>query len=127
MHYNGRYIYSLRGGSGTIDRFDIAGGTSGAGAWAVVTTVVGETFATGSSAFNMREFLYIRKDATNRFFKYSVVDNCIRPFSTNLYPDSTALLGSKIWVKNLAGTSGSVAWVYSLMNTGTMLHRCMII
>lgn len=124
---NGRYIYSLRGGSGTIDRFDIAGGTSGAGAWSVVTTIHGETFGTGSSAFPMGEFLYIRKDATNRFFKYSVIDNCLRPFSTNLYPDGTALLGHKIWVKNLAGTSGSVAWVYSLMNTGTMLHRCMII
>lgn len=123
---NGRYIYSLRGGaSSNLDRFDIAGGTSGAGAWAAVTTILSETFTTGSSAFPMGEFLYIRKDATNRFFKYSVIDNCIRPFNTNLYPDGTALLGNKIWVKNLVGSN--VKWLYSLRNTGTELHRVMII
>lgn len=123
---NGRYIYSLRGGAtATIDRFDIAGGTAGAGAWAAVTYIGTETFTTGSSAFPMGEFLYIRKDATNRFFKYSVVDNAMRPFATNLYPDGAALLGHKIWVKNLAGSD--IKWLYSLMNTGTVLHRVMII
>lgn len=123
---NGRYIYSLRGGgSGVIDRFDIAGGTAGAGAWLAVTTVNGETFTTGSSAFPMGEFIYARKDATNRFFKYSVVDNAWRPFSVNLYPDGAALIGNKTWVKNLVGSN--VRWLYSLQNTGTALHRVMII
>lgn len=123
---DGRYIYSLRGGAGSvIDRFDIAGGTAGAGAWAAVTTIIAETFTTGSSAFPMGEFIYIRKDATNRFFEYSIVDNALRPFNTNLYPDGTAVLGSKVWVKNLAGSS--VKWVYSLRNTGTELHRIMVV
>lgn len=123
---NGRYIYSVRGGgNATIQRFDIAGGTAGAGAWADVVTINTETFTTGSSAFPMGEFLYIRKDATNRFFKYSIVDNCLRPFTTNTYPDGTALLGNKIWVKNLVGSN--VKWVYSLRNTGTELHRVMVI
>jgi hypothetical protein len=71
---DGRYIYSMRGGAGAlIDRFDIAGGTAGAGAWTAVTYIGTETFTTGSSAFQSGEWLYIRKDATNRFFKYSVV------------------------------------------------------
>lgn len=123
---DGRYIYSLRGGaSSVIDRFDIAGGTAGAGTWAAVTFINGETFTTGSSAFPMGEFLYIRKDATNRFFKYSVVDNAIRPLATNLYTDGAAVLGHKIWVKNLDST-GTVKWIYSLMNTGTVLHRMML-
>ena len=124
---DGRYIYSLRAGGGAVlDRFDIAGGTAGAGAWLAVNTVVGETFTTGSSAFPMGEFLYIRKDATNRFFKYSVVDNALRPFNTNLFTDGAALLGHKIWVKNLDTTS-NIRWVYSLQNTGTALLRIMII
>lgn len=124
---NGRYIYSLRGGaSGVLDRFDIAGGTAGAGAWAAVTTINGETFTTGSSAFPMGEFLYVRKDATNRIFKYSVVDNAWRPFATNLYADGTALVGHKIWVKNLPGST-DVKWLYTLQNTGTVLHRILII
>jgi hypothetical protein len=116
---NGRYIYSLRGGSGTIDRYDIPANT-----WAAVVTINAETFGAGSSAVNMGEFLYIRKDATHRYFKYSVADNCIRPFATNLYPDGTAIVGSKLWVKNLANSD--IKFLYSLQNTGTVLHRVMI-
>lgn len=124
---DGRYIYSMRGGAGAlIDRFDIAGGTAGAGSWEAVSYIGTETFTTGSSAFQSGEWLYIRKDATNRFFKYSVVRNVMFPFGTNTYTDGAALLGQKIWVKSLDST-GSVRWVYSLMNTGTALHRIMII
>ena len=124
---DGRYIYSMRGGAGAlIDRFDIAGGTSGAGAWEAVTYIGTETFTTGSSAFQSGEWLYIRKDATNRFFKYSVVRNAIFPFNTNTYTDGAALLGQKIWVKSLDSTE-EVSWVYSLQNTGTALHRVLII
>ncbi len=46
---DGRYIYSFRGGASTLDRFDIAGGTAGAGAWAAITyNNATETFAAGS-------------------------------------------------------------------------------
>lgn len=124
---DGRYIYSMRGGAGgLIDRFDIAGGTAGAGAWEAVTYIGTETFTTGSSAFQSGEWLYIRKDATNRFFKYSVVRNVMFPFCTNTYTDGAALLGQKIWVKSLDSTE-EVRWVYSLQNTGTALHRVMIV
>lgn len=123
---DGRYIYSFRGGAATLDRFDIAGGTAGAGAWAVVTYIGTETFSTGSSAFVMGKYLYVRKDATNRFFKYSVVDNVILPFATNLYTDGAAVLGHKIWVKNFDSTK-TIQWLYSLANTGQPLHRIMII
>ena len=67
--------------TGTLDRYDIAANT-----WATVTYINSETFTTGSSAFNMGESLYIRKDATNRFFKYSVVDNAQRPLTTKPVP-----------------------------------------
>ena len=124
---DGRYIYSMRGGAGALmDRFDIAGGTAGAGAWEAVTYIGTETFTTGSSAFQSGEWLFIRKDATNRFFKYSVVRNVIFPFNTNTYTDGAALLGQKIWVKSLDSTE-EVSWVYSLQNTGTALHRVLII
>lgn len=123
---DGRYIYSLRGGgSGVIDRFDIAGGTAGAGAWQALTFVNGETFTTGSSTFAMGRYIFIRKDATNRFFKYSVRGNYLEPLSTNLYPDGAALLGNKIWVKNY-DTAKTIQWLYSLRNTGTELQRLML-
>lgn len=114
---DGRYIYSFRGTSAALDRFDIAGGTAGAGAWQAITYPgPTETFNTGSSFFVMGRYIYIRKDATNRFFKYSVRGNYIEPLATNLYPDSTAVLGNKIWVKNYDSTAG-IQWLYSLQNT----------
>jgi len=54
------------------------------------------------------------------------VDNAWRPFATNLYTDGAALVGHKIWVKNLPGST-DVKWLYTLQNTGTVLHRVLII
>ena len=123
---DGRYIYSLRGGGvGTLDRFDIAGGTAGAGAWSVVTYVTGEVFSTGSSAFQSQQYLYIRKDATHRYFRFDIVGNMLEPLCINLYTDGTALVGQKVWVKNLDETE-SVRWLYSIGNTSTTLHRIML-
>lgn len=123
---DGRYIYSMRGGAGAlIDRFDIAGGTSGAGAWAAVTYIGTETFTTGSSAFQSGRYLYIRKDATHRFFRFDIVGNKMEALNTNLYTDGAALLGNRMWVKNLDPTE-TVKWLYSLMNTGTVIHRMML-
>jgi len=124
---DGRYIYSFRGGAGALlDRFDTAGGTSGAGAWLAITYVGTETFTTGSAYKADGRYIYIRKDNTNRFFEYSLRGNYIEPFTTNMYTESTGVLGNKIWVHDYDGT-GTVKWVYSLMNTGTALHRIMII
>jgi hypothetical protein len=124
---DGRYIYSPRGGNvSTIDRFDIAGGTAGAGAWQAITYVGTETFSTGSSYFAMGRYIYMRKDGTNRFFKYSIRSNYVEPFTTDLFPDGSPTVGQKIWVKNL-DTTNTVQWVYSLANNGTALRRVMII
>lgn len=123
---DGRYIYSMRGGAGArIDRYDIAGGTAGAGAWAEVTYEGTETFTTGSSAFQSGQYLYVKKDATNRFFRFDIVGNQMEAFNTNMYNDGTAVLGQKIWVKNY-DASENVKWLYSLGNTLTVLHRILI-
>lgn len=124
---DGRYIYSMRGGAGAlIDRFDIAGGTAGAGAWAAVTYVGAETFTTGSSAFQFGKYLYIKKDATHRYFKFDIPGNYIEPFTTDLFPDGAALLGQKLWVRALDSTD-QVRWVYSLDNTSAVLRRVGIV
>lgn len=119
---NGRYIYSFRGGAGALlDRYDIALNT-----WAAITYIGTETFTTGSSAFVMGEYIYVKKDATNRFFRYSVVDNMMHPFTTNTYTDGAGVLGQKIWVKNYTSAQ-TIQWLYSWQNTGTAVHRVMLI
>lgn len=123
---DGRYIYSFRGGASTLDRFDIAGGTAGAGAWLAVTYPNAlETFSAGSSYVADYRYIYIRKESTHRFFKYSVRGNYIEPLATNVYTDSTAVIGNKIWVKDYDGT-GTIRYLYSIRNTGAELHRMML-
>jgi hypothetical protein len=123
---DGRYIYSFRGGSATLDRFDIAGGTAGAGAWSnIVYNNAAEAFSAGSAYFDFGKYIFIRKDATHRFFKYSITGNYLEPLTTNLYPDGTALSGNKIWIKKY-DLAGVITWLYSLGNSTNMLHRIML-
>lgn len=129
---NGKYIYSFRGGgASTLDRFDISAVT-----WLSAIAYKGatETFTTGSAYDVSKGRIYIRKDATNRFFYYCVAGNHIAPLSTNTYPDGTALVGDKLFTVAYSEidaygnpTGDEIEWIYSLMNTGSILHRLMII
>jgi hypothetical protein len=122
-----RYIYSFRGGNtSTLDRFDVTGGTSGAGAWANVPYVTQELFTTGSSGFQQGRFFYLVENGTQRYFKYDIPGNAMLPFNTDLYPSGTAQVGQKIWIKYLDAT-GTVQWLYSLVNGSTVLRRVGIV
>jgi hypothetical protein len=127
---DGRYIYSFRwGATGTLDRFDIAGGTAGAWAWLnIAYPGLQETFTTGSSFGIKGRYVYCRQNATNRFFKYSLRGNYMEALATNLYPDGAALLGDKMWLKTyMENGEEKLTWLYSLRNTGTELHRLLLI
>lgn len=127
---DGRYIYSLRGGTSVLDRFDISGGTNGAGAWLAVTYQPSlQTFATGDSTEWSGQYLYIAKEGTaaipQRFYKYDLIGNTVFPMTSDWYLAGAAVLGNKIWVKNLS-TAGTVKWLYCLQSTSTNLRRIMI-
>lgn len=127
---DGRYIYSLRGGTAVIDRFDIAGGTAGAGAWQTLTySPAVETFATGDSTEWSGQHIYIAKEGSaalaQRFFKFDVVGNFMNPLTVDGYLGGAAVIGNKIWVKNLS-TAGLVKWLYVLQSTSTNLRRIML-
>ena len=52
----------------------------------------------------------------------------MEPLATNEYPDSTAVLGDKLWIKNyMKNGTPEITWIYSLRNTGTEVHRLMLI
>jgi len=127
---DGRYIYSLRGGTSVMDRFDISGGTNGAGAWTTVTYQPSlQTFATGSSTEWSGLYIYIAKEGTaaipQRFYKYDLIGNTMIPMTTDWYFGGAALLGNKIWIKNLS-SEGVVKWLYCLQSTSTNLRRIMV-
>lgn len=125
---DGKFILSFRGGgSSALDRLDISGGTAGATTWANIAYIGAmETFSSGSSYDYDSNRIYIRKDATHRFFYYNVTGNYIYPFNTLLYPDSTAVIGDKIFTVSYVENNVTVTWVYSLRNSGTEMHRLMV-
>lgn len=126
---DGRYIYSFRWGSSALDRFDIAGWTAWAWAWQAITYPwATETFSTGSSYWLYGRYIYIRKDATHRYFKYSLRWNYIEPVATNLYADWTAVAWDKLWLHVYKEWwIDKMLHLYSLRNSGTELHRLLII
>ena len=127
---NGRYIYSFRGATSVLDRFDIAGGTNGAGAWQVITyqpSVI--TFATGAGTDWNGKYIYIAKEGTaaipQRIYRYNIIDNSMTPITSDWYFGGAALLGNKVWIKNLS-SSGIIKWLYVLQSTSTNLRRIML-
>ena len=121
---NGRRLYSFRGGAGAVlDYYDIAANTWVSG---VVYGGSQETFTTGTSFADLGGYLYIMKDATGRFFRYSPSDNELIPWSTLLYAQGAALLGNKAFGVTYTDTA-TLRWVYLIRNTGTELFRCMVI
>lgn len=121
---NGRYIYSFRGAAtGTLHRYDIALNT-----WLEIAyTNLTETLTTGSSYTKMDRYIYIRKENTGRMFKFSISGNYLEPVTTTLYPESTAVLGDKMWgVKYVENNEVKLTWLYWLGNTNNILHRMLI-
>lgn len=113
-----------------MDRFDISGGTNGAGAWSVVTYSPNmQTFALGSSSESCGDYIYFAKEGSatvpQRIYKYSVSGNTMYPVATDWYLGGAALIGNKIWIKNLS-SAGVVKWLYVLQSTSTNLRRIML-
>jgi hypothetical protein len=121
---NGRYIFSFRGGAtATLHRYDIA-----LNAWVEITYPgAAETFTTGSSYVVMDRYIYIRQNNLGRMFKFSVSGNYLEPIGTTFYPESTALMGDKMWgVKYIEDGDVKLKWLYWLGNNNNILHRMLI-
>lgn len=121
---DGRYIYSFQGaGSSSLHRYDIALNT-----WATITYIrQAETFSGGSSWDVDGSRIYGMKEASGRFFYYDVLYNEIFPFTIDYYPQSTAVVGDKMFTVSYNDGSGdSIDWVYFIGNTNNTLRRVMI-
>lgn len=123
---NGRRIYGFRGGaSSALDYYDIPSNT-----WTntVAYPRAAETLTTGSSGcYDGGRYLYIQKDATGRWFRYDVLSDEFDGWSVNLYPHGAALVGDKTFFATYVDGATTIKYVYSLINTGTAMFRCMVI
>lgn len=121
---DGRFIYSFRGnGTNFLDRYDIALNT-----WLnIAYNNATETFASSSSYKFMDGYIYIRKEATNRMFKFDVGKNYLQPLTTVFYTENTAQVGNKLWFsKYVEDGVTKLRWIYWLGNSSNVCQRLLI-
>lgn len=120
---NGRRIYSFRGAAGAIlDYYDIALNTwVSAHPYAPAT----ETLTTGTKYVYSGDYLYIQKDATGRWFKYSFAQQSMTGFSTNVYPGGAAIVGDTAY--DVVEPETGIRFIQYQLNTSNIVMRCMII
>lgn len=120
---DGRYIYSFRGSSTSLHRYDIA-----LNKWEDITYLrQSEIFNSGTSYDYDNGRIYIQQNATGKFFYYDVAGNQLIPWSFDLYPQSSARPGDKMFtVAYNDGSGDTITWVYYLGNNTTILRRCMV-
>ncbi len=123
---NGQRIYSFRGGAtGTLDYYDTAANT-----WTSGVTYLRsqETFTTGTKyAYASNGYLYVAKEATGRWFRYSPSANTLDAWSTDLYTQGAAVLGDTAFDITLTEGATTIRWIYLLLNTSVVLRRCQVI
>lgn len=122
---NGRRIYSFRGGAvaaNPLDYYDIAANTWVSGvAYAPAT----ETFTTGSKYVYSGDYLYMHKDATGRWFRYSFAQQSMVGLGTNVYPGGAAIVGDTSF--DVVEPDSGIRFLHMLLNTSAVHMRCMII
>jgi hypothetical protein len=124
---NGRYIYSFRGIGGTgntLDRYDIAGNTWLSG---VAYAPQVETLGAGTKYNYDGDYIYIQKDATGRWFRYSVVTGEQTGWSTMTYTQGAAIVGDTCFDARYTDGATTIIYVYMILNTSNIMLRCMVV
>lgn len=122
---DGRYIYSFRGTTAVLDRYDIP-----ANSWQAITYLPATvTWAAGSGTVWSGRNIYIVKEGSTtvpqRVYAYDVVGNYMYPVTSDWYLAGAALIGDRVWVRKLS-SAGLVKWLYVLQSTSTVLRRIML-
>jgi hypothetical protein len=124
---NGRYIYSFRGGAtANMDVYDIA-----LNAWQPTAPVVyspnTEVFGAGTKYTLHGGELYIHKDATGRWFRYSFPRSEMDGWNTMLYTSGAAVAGDTAFDVTYVDGATTIPYVYMVLNTSTVMLRQMVI
>lgn len=123
---NGRRLYSWRGsGGGQLDYYDIAANT-----WVSNLTVwgMGETFSGGTVHDNAdRGIILTQKDNTGRFLALDVANQQLTPKATLFYPQSTAIVGDRLFTVEYTDGATRIQWAYFIGSSVTTMFRCLLI
>jgi hypothetical protein len=122
---NGKYIYSFRGAAGAgLDRYDIAANT-----WENLSTYTPgtETFTTGTKHVYSGDYIYSQKDATGRWFRFSIPKREQDGFGTMTYTQGAAVAGDTCFDALYTDGATQITYIYMILNTSTVMLRMMVI
>ena len=122
----GRFIYYPRGGgSNTLDTLDI---TTGSWLFGTFVQPQSELFTTGSSyCYDGVDTLYLSRSLSGapiRIFTYDIPSNKLVGFATTTILQGTTTVGN--FMEIITDPTGTIKFLYSLQNTGTLLTRALI-
>lgn len=124
---NGRYLYSFRGNAATanpLDQYDIALNTWVSG---IVYAPATETFTAGTKYVYSGDYLYMQKDATGRWFRYSFPEQGMDGWTTMLYTQGAAVVGDTAFDVSYVDGATTIQYIYMLLNTSTVTLRQLVI
>jgi hypothetical protein len=120
---NGRYIYSFRGASTTLDRYDIAANT-----WAALTySPATENFSLGSKYAYCKDAIYITAQASGRWFRYDIALSSMDGWNTVLMPQGAAVVGDTAFDVTYRDGATEIDYIYFALNSSNILLRQMVI
>lgn len=122
---NGRRIYSFRGAAGAVlDYYDIALNT-----WVSALTYSPQTevFGAGTKYAYYGNYIYIQKDATLRWYRFSPVTQEMDGWTTINNVTGAAVVGDTAYVYRYVDGSTVIPYVCFIFNTSTLHERQMII
>jgi hypothetical protein len=120
---NGRRIYSFRAGGGAVlDYYDIAANTWVSG---VIYSPLTETFTTGSKYVYAGGYIYMTKEATGRWFRFSPAEGSMVGWGTNIYPQGAAVAGDTAF--DTVEPETGIRFINMVLNTSTIHMRCMVV
>lgn len=120
---NGRYIYSFRGTTAILDRYNIA-----TNAWENDIPYAPKTdvFASGTSWLYGANYIYIMLPTTGRLLKFNIAEQRMEPSSQLWYAQSTVHLGDRMFDAVYTDGPTSIRWVYYLTSNQNTLFRMML-
>ena len=123
---NGRYLYSFRGGSTTLDRYDLAAGTWTSG---IAYGMSGETFGTGVTyEYDDRDNIIIATAGSTalppRLLRFDLIRTALFPMGTVPRIQGTAVVGDKLFnIPFWADTGQRLDYIYHWRTSGQELCR----
>ena len=123
---NGRRIYSFRGGnSANLDYYDIPSNT-----WtsAITYAPATEVFTSGTKyAYDGVNSLYIQLNGTGRWFRYDFHRSTMFGWNVMPYTQGANQVGDTCFIVKYVDGATELIYVYMILNTSTVMLRCLVI